>query len=205
MPLLRELGITAEGLAEFARRAGDAVEGLIGAAGNWVDLHVTTHAAGYCTFPLAPFTGQAGELKTRILGAIVSTYGSGKMPEPHELELLADWVNSGGSRRTLGGAIVVRRKASLLVGREPGRIDATPVTVPAEGEVVWDGRFAVTAPVGAAVIPAQELPDIPRCRDIPAFVQLGLPAVMLGGRLLAVPHLGVGTGATARFHPDWRR
>jgi len=141
----------------------------------------------------------------RILALVVSRHGSGKMPEPHELELLAAWTGSGGSRRTLGGAIVVRRKASLLVGREPGRIDITPVIVPAGGEIVWDGRFAVTAPAGAAIIPAQALPDIARCKDIPAFVQQGLPAVMQGGRLLAVPQLRLGAGAKARFQPILRR
>ena len=205
MPVLGELGITAEGLAGFARRAADAVQGLTGAAEDWVKAHVATHEAGYCTLPLASFGSRSAELKMRILGLIVRRYGSGTMPEPHELELLAAWTAAGGSRRTLGGAIIVRRKASLLVGREPGRIDARPVTVPAEGEIVWDRRFAVTAPAGAAVIPTQELSDIPRCRDIPAFVQLGLPAVTLGGQLLAVPHLGVGSGATARFQPVLRR
>ena len=205
MPILTELGITAEGLADFARRAGDAVQGLTGAAEDWVETHVTAHDAGYCTVPLAPFGGRSAEVKMRILGLIVSRYGSGKMPEPHELELLAAWVGSDGSRRTLGGAIIVRRKASLLVGREPGRIAALPITVPAGGEIVWDGRFAVTAPAGAAVIPARDLPDMPRCRDIPAFVQQGLPAVTQGGRLLAVPQLLPGTGVSARFLPLARR
>jgi tRNA(Ile)-lysidine synthase len=201
MPLLRDLGITAESLAELARRAADAVHGLWGAAEDWVGSHVTVHEAGYCTFPLAPFTGQTNELKTRILGLIVSTYGSGKMPEPHELELLAAWVDSGGSRRTLGGAMIARRKASLLAGREPGRIDAKAVAVPPGGKIVWDGRFVVIAPAGTAVVPARDLHDLPRRKDIPAFVQQGLPAVTQGGRLLAVPQLGLGTGASARFLP----
>jgi hypothetical protein len=201
MPLLRDLGITAESLAELARRAADAVHGLWGAAEDWVGSHVTVHEAGYCTFPLAPFTGQTNELKTRILGLIVSTYGSGKMPEPHELELLAAWADSGGSRRTLGGAMIARRKASLLAGREPGRIDAKAVAVPPGGKIVWDGRFVVIAPAGTAVVPARDLHDLPRRKDIPAFVQQGLPAVTQGGRLLAVPQLGLGTGASARFLP----
>jgi len=205
MPMLRELGITAEALAELARRAGDAVQGLWRAAEDWVSSHLKVHEAGYCTFPLVPFTDQSEELKMRILGLTVSRHGSGKMPEPHELELLAAWVDSGGSRRTLGGALIVRRKASLLVGREPGRIDATPVTVPAGGEIVWDGRFAGSAPAGAAVIPAQDVPGIPRREDIPAFVQQGVPAVMLGGQLLAVPQLGLGKGAKAHFNPVLRR
>ncbi len=201
MPLLRELGITAEGLAELALLATDAVHGLRVAAEDWVGAHVRVHEAGYCTLPLAPFTGQTNELKMRILGLIVSTYGSGKMPEPHELELLAAWADSGSSRRTLGGAMIVRRKAILLAGREPGRIDATPVAVPPGGEIVWDGRFAVVAPGGAVVVPVRDLHDLPRCRDIPAFVQQGLPAVTKDGKLLAVPQLGLGTGASTQFLP----
>ncbi|MGQ0486659.1 MAG: tRNA lysidine(34) synthetase TilS [Hyphomicrobiales bacterium] len=201
MPLLRELGITAEGLAELARRAADAVHGLWGAAEDWVGAHVTVHESGYCTVPMAPLTDQTEELKARILSLVISRYGSGKMPEPHELELLAGWIDAGGSRRTLGGAMIVRRKTSLLIGREPGRIDAAPVAVPPGGEIVWDRRFAVIAPSGAAVVPARDLHNLPRRRDIPAFVQQGLPAVTKDGTLLAVPQLGLGTGASARFLP----
>lgn len=205
MPVLRELGITAEGLAEFARRAADAVHGLMGAAEGWVGSHVTVHETGYCTFPLVPFTAQTNELKMRMLGLIVSTHGSGKMPEPRELELLAAWVDSGGSRRTLGGAMIVRRKAGLLVGREPGRIDPRPVPVPVEGQILWDGRFMVEAPAGAEILPAGFCPELPRRKDIPAFVQAGLPAVRRGGRLLAVPQLGLGIEAKAQFRPALRR
>ncbi len=205
MPALRELGITAEGLAQLARRVNEAVQGLWGATDDWVKLHVQEFGTGHCVVPLEAFADQTEELKPRILGWLIGRFGSGKMPEPGELQLLAAWVDVGGSRRTLGGAIIARRKDHLLIGREPRRIDPTPVTVPAEGRVLWDGRFEVRSLAGNHVIPVLCAKPLPRCKNLPWFVQAGLPAIMQGSETIAVPHLGYGSGAAAVFQPWWKR
>ena len=202
---LRDIGITAEGLAELAWRANGAVQGLWGATDHWVKLHVQEFETGHCAIPLGAFADQTEVLQTRILGWLIRRFGSGKMPEPGELELLSAWVATSGSRRTLGGAIIARRKDHLLIGREPGRIDQSPMTVPNTGIVLWDNRFEVHAEAGNHVIPVLCAGSLPRREDIPSFVQAGLPAIISGGDAVSVPHLGVGSGAKAAFQPRLRR
>ena len=102
---------------------------------------------------------------------------------------------------TLAGAMILRRKNVIVVGREAGRIAKAPVAIPASGRLLWDRRFAIEGAPGAEVVAAGCLPDVPRNAEIPAFVQAGLPAVMAAGGLLAIPHLGIGSGASAAFCP----
>ncbi len=205
MPGLRDLGITAEGLAELARRVNEAVQGLWGATDDWVKLHVQEFDTGHCVVPLEAFADQTEELKSRILGRLISRFGAGKMPEPAELELLAAWVDAGGSRRTLGGAIIARRKDHVLIGREPRRIDPAPLAVPPSGIVVWDRRFDVRAEPGSSIVPVVCAGLLPRRKNIPWFVQAGLPAIMGEDRSVSVPHLGIGSGAEAVFRPGLQR
>jgi hypothetical protein len=87
----------------------------------------------------------------------------------------------------------------LLIGREPGRIDAAPQIVPESGELLWDHRFLVQAPPGSQVVPAAAVAGVARRADIPAFVQNSLPAVFLKGQILCIPHLGIGSGATTEL------
>ncbi len=198
MPVLHALGITPEALGELAYQAAKAVHGLRSATHAWVKHHVTFHDTGHCTVPLAPFLDQTEALRPRILGWLISRHGAGKIPEPAELELLCNWIYKPGTRRTLGGAIIARRKDHLLIGREPGRIDRATVVVPAGGRVIWDGRFEIEGPPGCEVIAAGTLGNLPRRADIPAFVQASLPAVLSLGKIQSVPHLGLGSGVTVR-------
>jgi hypothetical protein len=154
---------------------------------------------GYCIVPLGAFNDQTKVLQTRILGWLICRFGSGKMPEPGELELLSAWVATGRSRRTLGGAIFARRKDHLLIGREPARVEQAPVTIPESGLVLWDHRFEVHAEPGSRVIPLLCAGSFPRSKKMPGFVQAALPAIVREGAPIAVPHLGLGSGAEAAF------
>ncbi len=198
LPVLEGLGITVEALAGFAAVAREACDGLWGATADWVKLHVRVFDAGYCAVPLEAFSGQAEILKPRILGWLIAQFGAGTMPEPAELELLAAWVDEGGSRRTLGGALIGRRKDHLIIGREPGRIAGEALTLPESGFGLWDHRFEVRAAPGSQVT-ALGPATLPRAKSLPAFVQQSLPAITLPHGELCVPHLGVGSGASAMF------
>ena len=205
MPALRDLGITAEALAELARRVNEAVQGLWSATDDWVKFHVQEFDTGHCVIPLEAFADQTEALKTRILGWLISRFGSGKMPEPAELELLAAWVDVGSGRRTLGGALIARRKTHLLIGREPCRIDPYPLIVPPSGEVLWDGRFAVLTHPGNRIIPVLCAGSLPRQKSLPWFVQAGLPAIIGESEIVSVPHLGIGSNVKAVFRPPSQR
>ncbi|MBI3672659.1 MAG: tRNA lysidine(34) synthetase TilS [Rhizobiales bacterium] len=104
-----------------------------------------------------------------------------------------------GGRRTLGGAIIALRHDHLLIGREAGRIDPTPVAVPVGGEVVWDRRYRIKAEAAALVRPAGMVAGLARRKDLPAFVQNSLPAVTTPDGEIAVPHLGLGRGVAVAF------
>lgn len=199
LPVLAELGITVMGLNGFAAEVRAAADALWGATAEWVEHHVRVFDEGYCAVPLAAYGAQAAALKTRILGRLISRFGAGVVPEPGELTHLAHWVDGGGSRRTLGGAIIARRKDHLIIGREPGRIATAPVVVPETGRLVWDGRFEVMTVAGSLVQPVGAAGAIPRNRGLPAFVQQSLPAIILPTGSRCVPHLGLGQGAGATF------
>ena len=205
MPVLAQLGITAEALAGLAGRATEAVRVLRGATDDWVKLYVRQFDTGHCIIPLSAFLDQTAAVQTRILGGLISRYGSGKIPEPSELESMAAWAATGGNRRTLGGAIVARRKNHLLIGREPGRINPAAVPVPKSGVVLWDDRFEIHAEAGSSVIPVAYAGFLGRRRDIPSFVQQALPAIIQGGKSIFAPHLAPASGCTAVFLSRLRR
>lgn len=201
MPVLAELGITAESLSAIAQRAAEAAGALWSAADDWVAAHVKSFATGHGELRRSAFAEQNGVLQSRILAQLIRRYGSGTIPEPSELEHLTGKIALGSGRWTLGGAIIAGRRDSLLIGREPGRIAAEAVAIPAAGQILWDGRFLVRAEPGSRVLPAFCAQKTPRDKAIPAFVQSALPAVILAGSGLCMPHLGIGAGAEATFQP----
>jgi hypothetical protein len=73
------------------------------------------------------------------------------------------------------------------------------LSIPESGKIKWDGRFAIEGPFQSHVIPAGCLTGLARRKDIPAFVQAGLPAVLAPDSSVIVPHLGIGRGVSAKF------
>jgi tRNA(Ile)-lysidine synthase len=194
LPALAQGGITAAALAEIARQAGCASEALWAVARGWVAEHVAVLPEGYGRLPAEPFAGLPAMVQARVVAAVIRRFGGSAAPEPHETEALARWIGGGSPRRTLGGALFARRRDVVIVGREPGRIAAAAVEVPASGEACWDNRFAVMAPAGSHIVAAGQLGGFARLPGLPAFVQAGLPAVIPAGQPARIPHFG-GQGA----------
>jgi tRNA(Ile)-lysidine synthase len=199
MPALEETGLTVERLVALAESCRDVGDAIGAAAGRWCRAHLEQEP-GLCRFPAADFGRLPLALRVRILGDVIAHFGGGGTPERAELERLAEAMAAGTlSRRTLGGALAWRRQASILIGREPARIDPRPVAVPAAGQLVWDRRYLVTAPPGSAVLPAA-VSGVPRpSRDVPAVVFGAQPVVKLpDGSMVLAPSRPDG-GVTARF------
>jgi tRNA(Ile)-lysidine synthase len=187
-------------LAQIAVDAGRAARGLEISAKTWLEQHLTVFPEGYGTVPRTAFCALEVELQRRVLQQLIQNFGAGNRVDPGELDHISRWIAGGGlSRRTLGGAVIASRKEVLVVGREAGRISPTPVLVSDSGEVLWDRRFSVLAPPQSQIVPAVISKGFARRKDIPSFVQGSLPAVLLGNGTIAVPHLGVGHGASAKF------
>jgi len=187
-------------LAEIADKAGREARGLALATELWINGQLTSYPEGFGVIPRAGFCELDPGLQRRVLQQLIQTYGAGSRAEPGELDHLAKWIMGQElSRRTLGGAVLACRQASVLIGREWARISAVPTIVPDSGEVLWDGRFLVQAPANVLIVPVGSLKAVARREDIPSFVQQSLPAVLLGGGEVAIPHLGLGSGVSAKF------
>lgn len=195
------LGLPAEALADLARAAADVSDGLWKSAKDYVDVYVKVINLGFAETEVSRVLALPPTLRDRVLASLIGPYGGGNRAEPAEIARLARALAAGPCRRTLAGAMILRRRDTILVGREAGRIAVTPSAIPASGKLLWDHRFAVEAEPGAEVVPVGSLRQVPRKADIPAFVQAGLPAIMAAGSLSAIPHLGIGSGASAEFCP----
>lgn len=190
-----------------ARRqlAGSDVPGLVKTA-ELAQEKVRTQSEKVDAFAARNVTaGQWGEL--RVAREAVSKLGAEELlylcrrlvlalrgqvvAERAEFFRLAEWLAGDGTgRRTLSGLVFQKRRNDILVGREPGRIP--PVWQEICGRLIWDGRFAVTAPAGSRVGPALLAPDIARLPDVPFWLHHGLPVVELpaGERILAISSPG---------------
>ena len=187
-------------LAEIADRAGREARALASATEFWITGQLTSYPEGFGSIPRAGFCELDPELQRRVLLQLIQIYGAGTRAEPGELDYLAKWIMGQGlSRRTLGGAVLACWQTSVLIGREWGRISPLPVAVPDLGEVLWDGRFLVRAPSKTQVVPVGSLQNVARREDIPNFVQQSLPAILLGDGKVAIPHLDLGQGISAKF------
>jgi tRNA(Ile)-lysidine synthase len=187
-------------LADIADKAGREARALAAVTELWINGQLTSYPEGFGSIPRAGFCELEPELQRRVLQQLLQIYGAGNRAEPGELDHLATWaMGQENSRRTLGGAVLACRHASLLIGREWARISPVPMRVPDSGEILWDGRFLIKAPPKAQIIPVGHLKAVARREDIPSFVQQSLPAVLLGESEVAIPHLGLERGVSAKF------
>jgi tRNA(Ile)-lysidine synthase len=169
-------------------------------AWRWIRNHLSISEFGLLCFPRTALTDIEVDVADDVLGGLFLISGASHFSELKRRQTLLRWLQEEkGARRTLGGLVFAKRRDEILVAREPGRISTLTVTIPHSGEVIWDGRFLVKGPVGTQVKAAGEFVEIPRRRDIPAFVDSGLPVLCRGEAILAAPLHGIGTGASAEF------
>jgi tRNA(Ile)-lysidine synthase len=187
----------------FAAEAAQSLEVVLQSqrtAQKWCDVHLDIHETGLMTFFRDAFENENAIIQDEIVLLVIKRLGLLSSPERQKRLDLAHWLTAkDGTRRGLGGVIFAKRARDILAGREPSRISAVPLVIPNSGWAVWDNRFRVVAPAGASVISAGQLTTMKRRKDIPAFIQAGLPVVMQNGFILAVPLLGIGSGADCEF------
>jgi tRNA(Ile)-lysidine synthase len=195
------LGGALHDLDLLATDAQRTVTRLNDAAVAWCSTHFLVHETGFLTIN----RGEISKLEDAVLDLVLQKICNLCSPGGPGTELedriaLAKWLRQPAvSRRTLGGVVFAKRQAALIAGREPGRISLRPTLVPRSGVVIWDQRFEIRAPAGCEALPVGSLDQLPRRRDIPAFVQSGLPAVRNASGLLAIPHLNIGGEVSVKF------
>jgi tRNA(Ile)-lysidine synthase len=158
-------------------------------ARRWVEDHVEVSGLGLVTCQPAELAHMPSLMADAVLITLLGLTGKRNPPErEHRKNLLAWLASEYLGRRTLGGAIFVKRKTMLAVAREDGRIDPAEVLIPASGQIVWDGRFRIEGPAGTLLQPLGAWGDLPH-KAVPQFLRSGLPAAMIGGNLAFVPYL----------------
>ncbi len=176
-------------LAGEAQRALETVLAHQDAARDWLRKDAVIHPSGLVRLSREGLRRLHPDAALEALETVIRMVGSGKAPERAAVIAavrLAQGDHAG--RLTVAGALLACRRREVLVGREPGRVDAGRQTVPMSGQLLWDGRFVVTAPQGALVRPAGN--KCPKSDPaLPAFVLAGLPQIEFSDGTTAIPHL----------------
>jgi tRNA(Ile)-lysidine synthase len=151
---------------------------------------VADHAGGAITIPRRTLRAAAADEVQRFVSlACVCAGGGERRPATDRLRRLADAVRSsdGAFVATLAGARVEAGEQGVEIFREAGefhRRGSPPLPLPLGQEVVWDGRYALTAHtrnllVRPAVDVADALSDDDRgARPVSARRRGGSPAII---------------------------
>lgn len=194
MPLLAEIGLTPEAVARSAARLERALHPIEELCRDFMARHVELRPEGFAMVALAAFRKLDEEVAIQLLERLLGRLGGGdEPPRLMAVEALHRRLRQNGSEaRTLAGCRIAPRRRHLLIGREAGRISRTPVLLVPGRSVLWDNRFRISSGEtgrDVAIVPVLGL-KVPRNPAIPAFVQEGLPALLVAGEIAAVPSLG---------------
>jgi tRNA(Ile)-lysidine synthase len=174
-----------EPLRHLAEAAQQRVNLADGARRAFLLQHMSVDDYAVLRLPRAALLAESSDLRIDILSWALAVGGDGLNPERAIVEAIARWLEEGReNRRSANGAIVSARRHVVEVMREPARLRSRFVAVPAEGRVVFDGRFAVTAPEGATVGSMGLPPLLKRPKDVPALAFSALPVVKMPDQTL---------------------
>ncbi|WP_284163593.1 tRNA lysidine(34) synthetase TilS [Frigidibacter sp. SD6-1] len=192
---LAPLGLSVEGLVDTAERMAMARAALAEAAAA-LARQAARVEAGDVILARDEMGGAAEELRYRLFAqALMLVSGTDYRPRFDALKAVLAKALSG-TRATLSGCIILPRKGTLHITREPAAV----LGVTAQIGRVWDGRWRVTGPaepgqevraLGEAGL--AECPDW-RATGSPRPSLLASPAVWQNGRLIAAPLAGRAEG-----------
>ena len=197
LTLLGEEGITAEGLADTARRLGRARDGLQARLADVVRRICSDAPLGQVRIDRDGFAALDAEMQLRLLTSALRYVASSEYrPRAMSSEaLLAQLLSGGGG--TLRGAEVLVEKAHLRVVREHAAVK----TAQSPPGVLWDGQWILAGMDGSLPEDAQvrALGDAgwqqiaPRSEmAVPHRAALSLPALWVRETLVACPGLAFG-------------
>jgi tRNA(Ile)-lysidine synthase len=174
------VGVSIEQLNAVATASQQAVQNMQALIKAWKANFWSVDDYGVVRLKREALQFESLALQNSILGQATQIAGDGGAPDAAGLEAIANWLHQGSTgRRSLNGAIINGRQNVVEVMREPGRLRDRWVTVPESGEIVFDGRFHITAPAGSSVGPIGFPAQLKRFKDVPALAFSALPAVKL--------------------------
>ncbi len=154
--------------------------------------HVETHVEGYFSVARAALLGLTHARTDTLIRMLLRSVGGDEALREERVRL-GDWLKSAsGIRRTLGGAVIAKRKSEVLFMREPARVDSRPQTIFTSQALVWDNRFEIFGPVGSQIGCAGKITGLQRISGLPRVVFDALPVLLdasgLGVLALDKPH-----------------
>ncbi len=157
-------------------------------AQDWYADHVDAHPEGYFSLPRALLAQCDATVQEHVLEGLVFAMAGNHLKSVASRQRVMAWMAEAGSgRMTIGGAVIVRRAARLLIGREFGRIVKVATVVNASSTVLWDYRFQITASQEASVWAKRHVGLPGGKTTAPAFVTDGYPVALDGsGREVAL-------------------
>ena len=189
---LRNSGVS-PALAKTATAAQKQMASANAKAKRWLAKHATQDASSMVQFSTQTFLALPTLAQDEALLLLIAMVG-GKAPERAKRLSHLHWLQTPAeARRSLGGTIFARRKNLILLGREPARIASAPKQLSPTKPLIWDKRFMALGPRGSTVVAKPSLKTLKRIKNLPAFVDAGLPIIMAGEKLLATPF--------ASYHP----
>lgn len=133
-----------------------------------------------CRFSRQAFSASAPDFQVDVMAWALRVAGDGQAPERAIALSMCRWIAEGRENRRSGnGAIVSARRHMIEIMREPSRINTRFLPIGPTGQVEFDGRFLVTAPVGAMVGALGMPPLLKRPKDVPSLAFSGIPVVKL--------------------------
>ncbi len=192
----KTLQLTPEKLALSARRLDRARQALDRLTADFLQTNLHIHPAGYGELALDVLYGAPDEIAIRAIGHLAAIFGGGQRPvRMARLEDLYGALTKEKARTaTLGGCIFTVRGAFLRVLREFGRIDPAAQALPEGGTIVWDGRFAVSAPgqtrISVTPLGPQGVAALRKMAGrigLPAQIAHSLPGLWSGENLVFAP------------------
>lgn len=182
--------------------------GLAALADDLMARTAVFDAAGFCRLDPAKFAAEPAETGARALGRVLRSVGGRGSPPARAAvaRLLRTLV--GGGTGSLHGCRLLQIDSEAWVVREARGLPSVPVRL---GKArVWDGRFDVrldSGPDGARVGPlgAEGWRQIRgrKSTSTPYPARISLPALWVGGQMVAAPHLGW-ESAGVRFEAAFR-
>lgn len=202
--LLGELaghGITANALAQTAKRQRRASQALERVTDEFIENNGKLDDAGYCRLVLDAFLKAPEEIALRAMSRALQTVsGEPSPPRLAKLEsLVANLRGEGEMVQTLGGCRVVSGPDDILVHREAGRANLESLILQPGESGLWDNRYHVSSspeagePVEVRALGAKGYGEIREklgnSRSLPEHVADSLVSFWRDDALLAVPPL----------------
>lgn len=199
-PDLAAEGLTPDRLVATASRLGRVRAVLDAETASVLARGLRLYPAGYGELDPGPLRAAPSEIALRCLSQVLTCVSGGRYPpRMKRLERLYRAMTDPSEAfagRTLGGCRILRRRNNILICRE---IRAIHDCLPAQREVIWDGRFRIRlrrsrgfdvrrlGQEGWRMVSADD-PTLRNCR-IPAPVRPSLPAIWGLDAVAVVPHL----------------